>query len=183
MAHFDRSVARRLEEHYSCSVHSRKGAWGWTIVRQGDVELLDKDPVAHQLLESAIPARFSYNWTDGTPRVVPINFRYTGGQIVMGTPPKAPKIKALRADPHVAITIDDTSFPYKVLSIRGTAEVVMKDDVDEDYAAAAERYLGEEAGRAWVAGLRGKPMARIAVQPSWVGILDFETRFPSALSL
>ena len=150
---------------------------------QGDVGLLDDDPVAQQLLESAIPARLAYTWTDGTPRVVPINFRYTGGQIVMGTPPRAPKLKALRTDPHVAITIDNTSFPYKVLSIRGTAEVIMKDDVDEDYALAAERYMGEEAGRAWVAGLRGKPMARIAVRPHWVGILDFETRFPSALSL
>jgi len=150
---------------------------------QGDVGMLDNDPVAQQLLESVIPARLAYTWTDGTPRVVPINFPYTGGQIVMGTPPRAPKLKALRANPQVAITIDDTTFPYKVLSIRGSAEVVMKDDVDEDYAVAAERYMGEEAGRAWVAGLRGKPMARIAVQPEWVGILDFETRFPSALSL
>jgi len=26
-------------------------------------------------------------------------------------------------------------------------------------------------------------MARIAITPGWVGILDFETRFPSALML
>lgn len=157
--------------------------WKGTTMTQGDVALLDNDPVAQQLLESAIPARLGYTWMDGTPRVVPINFRYTGGQIVMGTPPKAPKLKALRADPHVALTIDNSSFPPKVLLIRGTADIVMKDDVDEDYALAAERYLGEEAGRAWVAGLRGKPMARVVVQPDWVAILDFETRFPSALSL
>jgi len=26
-------------------------------------------------------------------------------------------------------------------------------------------------------------MARITVTPSWVGVIDFETRFPSALSM
>jgi hypothetical protein len=26
------------------------------------------------------------------------------------------------------------------------------------------------------------PMARITIEPDWVGILDFETRFPSAMS-
>jgi hypothetical protein len=36
---------------------------------------------------------------------------------------------------------------------------------------------------AWVGTLRGKPMARIAITPDWVGILDFQTRFPSALGL
>lgn len=150
------------------------------MTRQGDVALLE-DPVAKKLLESTIPARLAYTWTDGTARVVPINFRWTGGQVVMGTPPKAPKLKALTASPRVAITIDSDSWPYKVLLLRGSTQIDMKDDVDEDYALACERYLGEEAGRAWVAGLRGRPMARIAMKPDWVGILDFETRFPSAL--
>lgn len=147
----------------------------------GDVALLN-DPVAQELLVSAIPARLAYTWSDHTPRVVPINFRWTGDEIAMGTPPRAPKLKALAANPRVAITIDGNTFPYKVLLIRGEARVEMKDDVDPDYALAAERYLGEEAGRAWVAQLRGQPMARIAVQPDWAAVLDFETRFPSALT-
>jgi hypothetical protein len=28
----------------------------------------------------------------------------------------------------------------------------------------------------------GQRMARISVTPEWVGVLDFETRFPSAIS-
>jgi hypothetical protein len=152
------------------------------MTQQGDVALLD-DPVAQELLVSAIPARLAYAWTDGSPRVVPINFHWTGDEFVMGTPPRAPKLKALAANPRVAITIDATDFPYKVLLVRGTAEVQVKDDVDPDYALAAERYLGQEAGRAWVAQLRGQPMARITVRPEWAAVLDFETRFPSALSM
>ena len=95
---------------------------------------------------------------------------------------EAPKLRALRWNPKVALTIDGTSWPYKVLSIRGNADVTMVADVDRDYALACERYMGEEAGRAWVAGPAGQPMARITVRPEWVGILDLETRFPSALS-
>ena len=51
-----------------------------------------------------------------------------------------------------------------------------------EYALSAERYFGAEQGRAWADSQRGKPMARIRIVPTWVNILDFETRFPSALS-
>jgi hypothetical protein len=34
----------------------------------------------------------------------------------------------------------------------------------------------------WLSRLRGMPMARVAVSPTWAAVLDFETRFPSALS-
>jgi hypothetical protein len=148
---------------------------------QGQLKLLD-DPIAQELLASAIPARLAYVWTDGTPRVVPTYFRWTGEVVAMGSPPGAPKLRVLRSKPSVAMTIDATTWPYKVLMIRGNADVTMVDDVDPDYAKACERYMGEEAGRAWVAGLAGQPMARIAVRPQWVGILDFDTRLPSALA-
>jgi hypothetical protein len=100
----------------------------------------------------------------------------------MGTPTRAPKVHALREHPEVAITIDDNTWPHKVLMIRGRASVEPKDDVDDGYAAAAEKYFGPEQGAAWVAQLRGQPMVRVGVRPEWVGILDFQTRFPSALS-
>jgi hypothetical protein len=57
----------------------------------------------------------------------------------------------------------------------------MLEDVVPEYALSAVRYFGPEQGPAWVPTLRGKPMARIAITPAWVGILDFTTRFPSAL--
>ena len=146
-----------------------------------DVSLLD-DPVAQQLLVSTVPARLAYNWSDGTPRVVPIWFHWDGEDIVVASPPKAPKLKVLGSRPEVAVTIDTDGFPYRVLSIRGRAEMDMLGDVAPEYAAAAERYMGEQQGRAWVAQLRGQPMGRIRIVPEWVNILDFETRLPSALT-
>jgi Pyridoxamine 5'-phosphate oxidase len=149
--------------------------------QQGSLELLN-DPVARALLNSVNPARLAYTWPDGSPRVVPIWFHWTGEQFVLGSPPKAPKLKALAAGPQVALTIDDNAWPYKVLLVRGRAVVELLEDVGPEYAMAATRYFGAEQGPAWVDTLRGKPMARIAITPDWVGILDFETRFPSALT-
>jgi len=149
---------------------------------QGDLKLLD-DPVAQRLLESRQPAHLAYTWGDGTPRVVPIWFTWTGEAIVLGTPPKAPKLKALKERTNVAVTIDDAgAWPYRALLVRGNATVDLLDDIVPEYAQAAERYFGKEQGEAWLTQLRGQPMARVAVTPTWAAVLDFETRFPSALS-
>jgi hypothetical protein len=151
--------------------------------KQGDLALL-QDPVAEGLLTSTIPARLAYNWLDGTPRVVPIWFHWNGSEFVMASPPKAPKLRALSKNPAVALTIDGTDFPHKVLLVRGTARVEMVKGIVPEYAASARRYFGEEEGKAWVeqVGSRFSEMGRVAIRPEWVGILDFETRFPSALS-
>ena len=150
--------------------------------QQGSLELLN-DPVAKVLLGSVNPAKLAYTWMDGSPRVVPIWFHWTGEKFVLSSPPKAPKLRALAADPRAALTIDDNAWPYTVLLVRGRASVEMLDDVSPEYELSAVRYFGPEQGPAWVSTLRGKPMARIALTPSWVGILDFQTRFPSALTL
>lgn len=148
-----------------------------------DISLLE-DPVARELLSSTRVARLAYTWSDGTPRVVPIWFHWDGRAVTFGTPVRAPKLRALARNSAVAVTIDDSSsWPYRALLLRGQAEVEMLDDVSPEYAAAACRYFGDEQGEAWTAQLRGQPMARISVIPSWVAILDFETRFPSALTV
>ena len=151
------------------------------MAQQGSLELLN-DPVAQALLGSANMAKLAYSWMDGSPRVVPIWYHWTGEQIVLASPVKAPKLRALAADPRVSLTIDDNGWPYKVLLVRGHANVEMLDDVCPEYALAATRYFGPEQGPAWISTLRGMPMARIPVTPVWVGILDFQTRFPSALA-
>ena len=152
-------------------------------VKQGNLDLL-QDPVAQELLQSTIPARLAYIATDGTPRVVPIWFHWNGREFVMATPLKAPKLKALAKNPKVALTIDDNSFPHKVLLVRGTALLKSVDGIVPEYAAAAERYFGQEQGRAWMQQVRMMmpSMMKITITPEWVGVLDFQTRFPSALS-
>jgi len=69
------------------------------------------------------------------------------------------------------------------LLIRGTAHVETVEGVTPEYETCAQRYFGAEQGREWVEGVRqmSSEMVRITVRPEWVGILDFETRFPSAI--
>lgn len=152
-------------------------------VKQGSLELLQHS-AAQEMLSSKIPARLAYVWTDNTPRVVPIWFHWNGSEIVMATPPKAPKLKALATNPKVSLTIDNNEFPHKVLLIRGTARMQPVEGIVPEYAIAAERYFGREQGEAWLNQLRGmiSSMVRLAVTPEWVGLLDFQTRYPSALS-
>lgn len=152
-------------------------------VKQGDLSLL-QHPASQEMLVSKIPARLAYVWPDGSPRVVPIWFHWNGKEIVMASPPKAPKLKALKTNPRVSLTIDDNTFPHKVLLIRGTARLEPCEGIAAEYIVAADRYFGPQQGQAWVSQLRGmiSSMVRIVVTPQWVGLLDFQQRFPSALS-
>ena len=150
--------------------------------KQGDLANLN-DPVAQRLLQSTIPARFAYNWRDDTPRVVPIGFHWNGREIVLGTPPDAPKMKVLRDGDRVALTIDSDTQPYKVLMIRGPIRIDLVKGIAPEYIAMCQRVMGEEGSAAWLAQLAAicPRMSRIFIQPGWAGILDFEMRFPSAI--
>jgi Pyridoxamine 5'-phosphate oxidase len=151
---------------------------------QGDVGLLNSD-IAQRLLGSTELARLAYVAPDDTPRVLPMLFHWTGAEVVLSTFAGARKIAALRARPDVAITIDVASTPPEVLLIRGKASVTDVDGIVPEYALAHRRYAGEEQGAANVAAVDhpGTKMARIAVRPAWVGVLDFHTRLPGGASM
>jgi len=92
-------------------------------------------------------------------------------------------MQVMSQNPKVALTIDSTTWPYKVLMIRGTAGAETIDGVFPEYTAIAKKYLGEEQGQAFVNqyGQWFDQTVRISVIPEWVGILDFAKRFPSAI--
>jgi hypothetical protein len=158
-------------------------------LEQGDLRLLETD-VAQRLLSSTLPARYAWTSADGTPRIVSSWFVWTGDELVMPTFISAPhvrhpayRVRALRANPDVAVSIDTDTFPPEVLSIRGKASIAEVDGIPPEYAKAAHRYLGSAQAGSYLAQIDqpGTRMARIAVRPAWVGVLDFQTRLPSAL--
>ena len=158
-------------------------------LEQGDLRLLETD-LAERLLTSTIPARYAYTALDGTPRILASWFVWTGEELVLPTFISAPhishaayRVRALRANPDVAVSIDTDSFPPQVLSIRGKVEISEVDGIAAEYADAAHRFLGSEEATGYLAQIDqpGTRMARIAVRPTWVALMDFETRMPSAL--
>lgn len=101
----------------------------------------------------------------------------------MATPRNAAKLKAPAKNPRVSPTIDNNEFPLKVLLIRRTARLETVDGVVPECANAADRYFGHERAQEWIEQLCTliPNMVRITVTPEWVGLADFQTRFPSAL--
>jgi hypothetical protein len=142
-----------------------------------------RKPISAQLLASGIPARLAYVGVDGDPRVIPIGFLWDGAQILLFTLPKSAKVAALAQNPRVAITIDTESFPPHVLLIRGAASIELVDGVPVEYVEASRKLVPAEQFDDWEAGVRSlyDQMVRIAIEPDWAKLLDFETTIPSAV--
>ena len=150
--------------------------------KQGDVGLLH-DPVARELLQAKGPAHLAYNWHDGTPRVVPIGFHWNGEELVMATATDAPKTKVLTNGAKVAVSIERDYAASKILLIRGTVRVDTVEGIASEYTAMIHRTMSEEDAQALLkeAAPPYPRMTRILMHPDWVGIIDFETRLPSAV--
>jgi PPOX class probable F420-dependent enzyme len=138
------------------------------------------DPVVHELLTGANLARLAYVGVDGRPRVVPIWFAHDDGELMMITGPKAEKAKALAANPAVAMTIDSSTPPYKVLLVQGDARLEEVDGMAPEYPEIVRRYLGAAAD-VYLGQLRVKRQVRIVVTVTSSRIFDFVKRYPNSL--
>jgi hypothetical protein len=151
--------------------------------RQDVAEVLAK-PISLELLGSGIPARLAYVGIDGAPRAIPIGFWWTGEHVVMATVPASAKVRALRQNPRVALTIDtEDAWPPRVLLIRGAARVELVDGVPDAYVEASRKVVPAEHFAGWEQGVRGlyDQMVLITVEPDWAKLLDFETTLPKAV--
>lgn len=147
------------------------------------MELLNGDPYARRLLTSSIPARLAYIGLDGAPRAIPIAYHFDGARFVLATIDFSPKVRAIQANPAVALTIDTEGQPPLVLLVRGDATVSVVEGVVPAYLEANRRMIPEDAYPAFeqqVTQLYDR-MARIDITPTWAKVLDFETRAPSSV--
>jgi hypothetical protein len=134
-------------------------------------------PGARALLASTSAAHLAYTGKDGTPRVIPVGFFWTGEQFVIATGTVAPKVAALSARPDVALAIDggDTPEQARALSIRGRASVQIVDGLVPEYLAAARKSMDPEAAKEFERNCREMydQQARIAITPLWARYYDF----------
>jgi Pyridoxamine 5'-phosphate oxidase len=141
---------------------------------------------ARELLASTSAAHLAYVGNDGTPRVIPVGYFWTGAEFVVSTATTAPKVAALSARPDVALSIDSGDRPggARALSVRGRASIEIVDGVVEEYLAAARKNMDADAAAEFEQNVRGMydQMARIAITPDWVRFYDFGTgRMPQFL--
>jgi Pyridoxamine 5'-phosphate oxidase len=155
-------------------------------VERRDIDDELATPGAQELLASTSGAHLAYLAKDGTPRVIPVGFFWTGNEFVISTATTSPKVTALRGRPDVALAIDagDTPDQARSLSIRGRASIEIVDGVVPEYVAAARKIMDAAAAAEFERNVRGmyEQMARIAITPHWVRYYDFGTgRMPRFL--
>lgn len=140
-----------------------------------DAELAE--PGAQELLDTSSSAHLAYVAADGTPRVVPVGYFWTGTEFVVATAATAPKVAALQARPDVALSVDGGNTPgsARALSVRGRANIEIVDGLVPEYIAAARKSMGDEAAAEFEKNCRAlyDRMARIAITPTWVRFYDF----------
>jgi hypothetical protein len=144
------------------------------------VETMNTDPYVRQLLQAPIPARLAYIGLDGTPRVVPLSYIWDGAAFVFASDPAWYKVRAIAANPNVALTVDSNDFPPLILSARGVASIAYDQGLPDQYVEASRRIVGEEKFPSWEREVRSenRNMCLIRVTPTWLKVVDFETRFP-----
>ena len=143
----------------------------------------DDDPVVAALLAAPNLARLAYIGQNGRPHVVPIWFTHQDGDLIMITGPRAAKLRGIEANPAVAVTIDSSTPPYKVLLVDGDATLEPVEGMAPEYAPIVERYLGLAAESYLKALLpRVKRQVRIRITPRSWRVFDFVKRYPKSLS-
>jgi len=90
----------------------------------------------------------------GSPRVVPVGFYWDGAQLIVGTTPAAPKVRALAANSKVALTIDTNTQPPHVLLVRGSTSIEVVNGVAPEYLEGAKKLVDEEQWQAFEARVR-----------------------------
>ncbi|MCX9191005.1 PPOX class F420-dependent oxidoreductase [Carbonactinospora thermoautotrophica] len=96
-----------------------------------DIELLRKPVFAH--VATVMP--------DGTPQVTPVWIDTDGEAVLFNTAKGRVKHRNLTRNPNVAVSLTDDANPYKMLAIRGRAELI-EEGADEHIDTLAKKYLG-----------------------------------------
>ena len=154
-------------------------------MKQHEIAEILSRPLSQDLLARPL-MRMAYVALDGTPRCIPTGFAWNGTQLVTCTAKNAPKLKHLRVNPAVSLTIDTEEYPPKILLIRGTAELDYCDDIPEEFIGINNAsQMTPEQRVEWEAGVRGvyvDGMVRIVITPTWAKLIDFGTTLPQAVA-
>lgn len=108
---------------------------------------------------------------DGRPHAVPVWFVIRDGWIVFNTHSSSVKAKNMRAEPRVAITVDDQTPPYSFVTVEGIAHLSEDDpDLLEVATEIGGRYMG--ADRADEYGQRNGVPGELVVRVSMDKIIS-----------
>ncbi|MFI7672475.1 PPOX class F420-dependent oxidoreductase [Actinophytocola sp. NPDC049390] len=97
-----------------------------------------------ELLGEAQIATVATVMADGSPQLTPVWIDTDGEAILFNTAKGRVKHRNLLRNPKVAVTVVDKNDFYRLVSVRGTAEIV-EHGADEHIDKLAKKYLGADS--------------------------------------
>jgi PPOX class probable F420-dependent enzyme len=81
---------------------------------------------------------------NGAPQVTPVWIEYDGTHVLFNTEEKRAKVKHMKANPRVALSVANAENPYQYIEIRGSVVETTTDGADEMIDRLAKKYLGKD---------------------------------------
>ena len=106
-------------------------------------ELSTKEMESH-LDEAHVAALVTLN-EDGSPHVAPVWYRYRAGSLEIVTNEHYAKMRNIRRDPRVALSVASDSEPYWYVVFEGKAEIADR-NVEQSTLEMCTRYQGAKRG-------------------------------------
>ena len=102
------------------------------------------DPKAQALLSRPNFAHLSTLMPDGSPNTTPVWVGVLGDNLVIGSGEGSLKVRNLRRDPRLSLSVIDFHDPYEEVQIRGDVVEFRDDSKFEIMDEIARKYIGKE---------------------------------------
>ena len=103
---------------------------------------------------------------DGSPHVAPVWFLYEDGVVKVLAETSSVKVKNLKSEPRVSVSIATDQQPYEYVIVNGVAEI-SEGDISEILRRISVHYQGTEEGERYAEKtLRELVLCLITIRPS-----------------
>ncbi|MCL4290673.1 MAG: nitroreductase family deazaflavin-dependent oxidoreductase [Thermoleophilia bacterium] len=122
-------------------------------------------------VDPALCAAISTVRPDGSPRVVPVWYRWDGERILVWSGADRHWVRDLRAEPRVALSVHEHTAPWSAVVLRGRASVRAGPvaELRDETEAIVRRYVPAEEVASTIAGYDdGSLHALVTIEPGLV---------------
>ena len=117
-------------------------------------------------------ATLATHFKDGTILMSPVWHEWQDGGFTVAVANEDIKVRHVRRDARVSISVAEDSPPYRGVEVRGEASIE-REDAFETTRRIATRYLGPQQGPAYVEAFREADLVLIRVKPGVLRAWDF----------
>jgi PPOX class probable F420-dependent enzyme len=102
-------------------------------------------PASHvDLLRKKAFAHLATLMADGSPQVSPVWVDFDGECVLVNSERSRLKVRNVRREAHVALSVQDPENPYRYVEVRGRVVSIAEKSAAEHLYALVKRYLGIE---------------------------------------